>query len=152
MARFAPAVRKEVGFAALWVGIGILPVQLVFWLLGLWDYTVLLGNLLGSATAVANVLMVGWMVQTAVNQTQKQAKNTVRLSQGGRLLLQGLILVLAGCLPQVFHLWATVIPLLIPTLAVRIRELAAAKTSSNRPAIGWDDENEDDEDEDTEQE
>ena len=144
MARFAPAVRKEVGFAALWVGIGMIPVQVLFVALGLWNYTVLLGNLLGSITAVVNVLMVGWMVQSALNQTQKQAKNTVRLSQGGRLLLQGLILVLAGCLPQVFHLWATVIPLLIPTLAVRIREIVTAKASPNRPAMGWDDEDEDD--------
>lgn len=149
MARLAPAVRREIGFAALWVGIAILPVQAAFWLLGLWNYTVLFGNLLGSVTAVVNVLLVGRMVQSAVTKTEKQAKNTVRLSQGGRLLLQGLILVLAGCLPQVFHLWATVIPLLVPTLAVRIRETVAAKRSPARPAIGREDEDEEnDEDED----
>ena len=140
MARLDPVVRKETRFAALWVAVAILPVQVAFWLLGLWDYTVLLGSLLGSVTATVNVLLVGLMVQTAVTQTEKQAKNTVRLSQGGRLLLQGAILVLAACLPRVFHLWAAAIPLLVPRIAVSIREKMAAKHAPARPAIGWEDE------------
>ena len=148
MARLDPVVRKETGFAALWVAVAILPVQGVFLLLQRWDYTVLLG----SVTAVGNVLAVGLMVQTAVSQTEKQAKNTVRLSQGGRLLLQGLILVLAACLPQVFHLWATAIPLLVPRIAVSIREKVAAKHAPARPAIGWEDDEDDYDDEEDEDE
>ncbi len=146
MARLDPVVRKETVFTAVWVAVAILPVQAAFLLLGQWDYTILLGSLLGSITAVGNVLMVGLMVQKAVTQTEKQAKNTVRLSQGGRLLLQGVILVLAACLPRVFNLWAAAIPLLVPRIAVSAREKIAAKKNPNphRPAIGWEDEDDED--------
>jgi len=145
MARIDPVVRRETGYVALWVAVAILPVQAVFLLMSRWDYTVLLGSLLGSVTAVGNVLMVGLMVQKAVSQTEKQAKNTVRLSQGGRLLLQGLILVLAAVLPRVFNIWAAAIPLLVPRIAVSARGMREAKRNPtpDRPAIDWEDEDED---------
>ena len=147
--RLDPVVRKETAYVAVWVAIAILPVQAVFLIGGWWTLPVLLGSLLGSLTAVGNVLMVGLMVQKAVTQTEKQAKNTVRLSQGGRLLLQGLILVLAACLPRVFNLWAAAIPLLVPRIAVSVRGKIEAKNAPTRPAIGWEDEDEyEDEDED----
>ena len=120
MTRIDPTIRRETGYVSLWVTAAILPVQAVFLLLGRWDYTVLLGSLLGSVTAVGNFLLVGLMVQTAVTQTEKQARNTVRLSQGGRLLLQGLILVAAAVLPW-FNIWAAAIPLLVPRVAVSVR-------------------------------
>ena len=140
MARLDPVVRKETRFAALWVAVAILPVQVAFWLLGLWDYTVLLGSLLGSVTATVNVLLVGLMVQTAVTQTIFEHQILLGLF---RLLLQGAILVLAACLPRVFHLWAAAIPLLVPRIAVSIREKMAAKHAPARPAIGWEDEDDD---------
>ncbi len=150
MARLDPVVRKETTHIALWVALAILPIQLVFLLIDQWDHTVLLGSLLGSIAAVGNVLMVGLMVQKAVTQTEKQAKNTVRLSQGGRLLLQGLILVMAACLPRVFNLWTTAIPLLVPRMAVSIRGKIQAKNAPARPAIGWEDEEEDEEEDENE--
>lgn len=153
MAKIDPVVQRETRFVALWVAVAILPVQGVFWALKLWDYPVLLGSILGSVTAVGNFLMIGLMVQKAVSQTEKQAKNTVRLSQGARLLLQGAILVLAAALPQVFNLWAAAIPLLVPRIALSLRELVLAKRhpAPDRPAIGWDDEDEDDEDNEDEE-
>lgn len=146
MARLDPVIRKEIGFVALWVGVAILPVQAVFALLGLWNDTILWGSLLGSITAVGNFLLMCLMVQKAVTQTEKQAQNTVKLSQGLRLVMQGLVLVLAACLTQVFNLWATAIPLLIPRVAISLREWVRAKRnpSPDRPAIGWDDADEDD--------
>ena len=148
MARLDPVVQKETGFVALWVAVAILPVQVAFWLLGAWDYTVLLGSVLGSVTAVGNFLLMCLMIQRAVTQTEKQAKNTVKLSQSLRLMLQGLMLVLAACLPRVFNIWAVAIPLLIPRLAISARELIRAKKnpSPDRPAIGWEDEDDEDED------
>ena len=148
MARLDPVVRKETGFVALWVAVAILPVQVAFWLLGAWDYTVLLGSVLGSVTAVGNFLLMCLMIQRAVTQTDKQAKNTVKLSQSLRLMLQGLMLVLAACLPRVLNIWAVAIPLLIPRLAISARELIRAKKnpSPDRPAIGWEDEDDEDED------
>lgn len=126
MSRIDPVVRKETGYVALWVAVAILPVQVVFRLLGHWDYTVLLGSLLGSVTAVGNFLLLGLMVQKAVTQEEKDAKNTVRLSQSGRLMMQGLMLVLAAVLPC-FNLWSAAIPLLVPRIAVGFRGKQADK-------------------------
>lgn len=119
-------VRRETGYIAVWVTAFILPVQVVFLLLHQWDYTVLLGSLLGSATAVGNFLLVGLMIQKAVKQNEKAARNTVRQSQGGRLFLQGAVLVLAAVLPC-FNIWATAIPLFVPRLAVTVRSRHAGK-------------------------
>ena len=148
MARLEPAVKKETGYAALWVAVAIVPVQAVCLLLRWWSLPVLLGSLLGSVTAVGNVLLVGLMVQRAVSQDPKKARSTVKLSQSARLLMQGAVLVLAAVLPTVFNIWTTAIPLLIPRIAVTFRELKSAKAnpSPDRPAIGWDDEDEDEED------
>ena len=147
MSRIDPVVRKETGFVALWVAVAILPVQMAFWLCGIWEWPVLWGSLLGSVTAVGNTLMVGLMVQKAVTQTEKQAKSTVRLSQGGRLLLQGAVLVLAAILPSAFSIWTAVVPLLIPRVAVSVRGYIEAKRNPcpHRPAIGWEDDDEDEE-------
>ena len=152
MARISPAVRKETLYIALWQAVAILPVQAVFFLLNRWHWTVLTGSVLGSATAVFNFLLVGLMVQKAVTQDEKKARSTVKLSQSGRLLMQGAVLVIAAVLPQVFNIWATAIPLLIPRIAVTFRQLKLAKDnpSPDRPAIGWDDEEDEDDDEDDE--
>ena len=106
-----------------------------------------LGSILGSVTAVGNFLLMGLTVQKALEKDKKDAARTVQLSQSGRLMLQGAMLVLAACLPRVFNLWAAMVPLLVPTLTVRLRHLKLAKDnpSPDRPAIGWDDEDEDDE-------
>ena len=145
MKKADPVVRKETLRIALWVGVLILPVQAVFLLCRWWDYTVLLGSLLGSATAVFNFYLMGRMIQRALTQTEKQAKNSIRLSQGGRLLMQGALLMLAALLPRVFNIWAAAIPLLLPRLIVSVY---AKREAKRNPARAEDDEDEDDEDED----
>ena len=141
-----PVIKKETIYVAVWVLAGCMLTQGVALLVGWWHWSVLWGSLLGGATAVGNFLLLCLMVQRAVTQTEKQAKNTVKLSQGLRLMMQGLILVLAASL-SVFNIWAAAIPLLIPRIAVSIKELVNAKRnpSPDRPAIGWDDD-EDEED------
>ena len=140
-----PVIKKETIYVAVWVLAGCMLTQGVALLVGWWHWSVLWGSLLGGATAVGNFLLLCLMVQRAVTQTEKQAKNTVKLSQGLRLMMQGLILVLAATV-SVFNIWAAAIPLLIPRIAVSIKELVNAKRnpSPDRPAIGWDDEDEDD--------
>ena len=146
MAKLDPVVKKETSYVAIWVAAGCLLIQGVFLVAGWWNWTVLWGGLLGGATAVGNFLLMCLMVQKAVTQTEKQAKNTVKLSQGLRLMMQGLILVLAAVIPAVFNIWAAAIPLLIPRIAISLREWLRAKRnpSPDRPAIGWDDEDDDD--------
>ena len=140
-----PVIKKETVYVAVWVLAGCMLTQGVALLVGWWHWSVLWGSLLGGATAVGNFLLLCLMVQRAVTQTEKQAKNTVKLSQGLRLMMQGLILVLAASL-SVFNIWAAAIPLLIPRIAISLREWLNAKRnpSPDRPAIGWDDEDEDD--------
>ena len=139
-----PVIKKETVYVAVWVLAGCMLTQGVALLVGWWHWSVLWGSLLGGATAVGNFLLLCLMVQRAVTQTEKQAKNTVKLSQGLRLMMQGLILVLAASL-SVFNIWAAAIPLLIPRIAISLREWLNAKRnpSPDRPAIGWDDEDED---------
>lgn len=140
-----PVIKKETIYVAVWVLAGCMLTQGVALLVGWWHWSVLWGSLLGGATAVGNFLLLCLMVQRAVTQTEKQAKNTVKLSQGLRLMMQGLILVLAATV-SVFNIWAAAIPLLIPRIAISLREWLNAKRnpSPDRPAIGWDDEDEDD--------
>lgn len=148
MAKMDPIVKRETEYVAIWVMAGCILIQGVFLVLHLWNLTVLWGSLLGGATAVGNFLLMCRMVQKAVLQDPKQAKSTVKLSQGLRLMMQGLILVLAALLTTVFNIWATAIPLLIPRIAISLRELRRAKRNPapDRPAIGWEDEDEDEDD------
>lgn len=140
-----PVVKKETTYVSLWVLAGCMLTQGVCLVVGWWSLPVLLGSLLGGVTAVVNFLLMCLMVQKAVLQTKKQAENTVKLSQGLRLMMQGLILVVAAVVP-VFNIWSAAVPLLVPRIGISLREWRKAKLnpSPDRPAIGWDD----DEDED----
>ena len=151
MNKIDPTVRRETAYTALWVGVGSLLIQGVCLIVGWWSLPVLLGNLLGAVTAVANFLLMGLTIQKALPQDKKQAANTIRLSQGLRLLMQGLILVLAAVLPMVFNIYATAIPLLIPRVGVMLRPLLGKEDPV--PVVTPvpdedDDEDEDDDDED----
>lgn len=140
-----PIVKKETSYVAVWVLAGCMLIQGVCLVAGWWSLPVLFGSLLGGITAIGNFLLMCRMVQKAVTQSEKQAQNTVKLSQGLRLMMQGLILVLAAVVP-VFNIWTAAVPLLIPRIAISLRELRNAKRSPSpdRPAIGWDDDEEDD--------
>ena len=144
MAKIDAVIKKETAYVALWVLAACMMTQWVCLVACWWSVPVLLGSLLGGATAVGNFLLMCRMVQKAVTQTEKQAKNTVKLSQSLRLMLQGLILVLAAVIP-VFNIWTAAIPLLIPRIAVSLREWRRAKQnpSPDRPAIGWDEDEDD---------
>lgn len=148
MAKLNPVVKRETEYVAIWVIAACMLIQGVCLVVGWWSLPILWGSLLGGATAVGNFLLMCRMVQKAVTQNEKQAKNTVKLSQGLRLMMQGLVLVLAACIPTVFNIWTVAIPLLIPRIAVTIREWRRAKCNPSpaRPAIGWDDEDDEDED------
>ena len=96
--------------------------QAVFLIARQWDYTVLLGNLLGGAAAVGNFFLMGLTVQKAVGKEEKDAAGLMRLSQAGRMLL--LVLVgLAAALIPFFDLIAALIPLFFPRIAVAARPL-----------------------------
>lgn len=94
--------------------------ELIFLFVGYWDYTVLLGNLLSFAAAVGNFFFMGVTVQRAVKEEEKKAAQQMRLSQGLRLL--GLLAVaIVGVWLPCFNMWAVLIPLFFPRIAVMVR-------------------------------
>lgn len=146
MAKPNSVIQKDTTYVAVWVLAACMMTQGVCLVAGWWSLPILFGSLLGGVTAIGNFYLICRMVQKAVTQEKKQAVNTIKLSQSLRLMMQGLMLVLAAVLPSVFNIWTAAIPLLIPTIAIRIRELRRAKLnpSPDRPAIGWEDEEEED--------
>ena len=146
MAKMDPIVKQETLPIAVWVLIGCLLTQGVCLIVGWWNLPILLGNVLGGVTAVGNFFLMCLTVTKALEKDKDKAAKAIRLSQSGRLMMQGAVLIIAGVLPTVFNLWAAIIPLIIPTVAVRVRHLILAKKSPSpdRPAVGWDDEDDED--------
>ena len=120
-------VYKEVCFVGVWVLIFSAVMEAVFLIIGKWNYTVLLGNLLSGGIGVLNFLLLGMTVQKALSTGDpKKAGNMMKLSQVARLLLMGGVAALGATL-DCFNLWATLIPLLFPRLSMVIRQIMLRK-------------------------
>lgn len=119
-------VRRETIYIAVWVGILSLLMEAVFLIIGKWDYTVLLGNLLSGAVAVGNFFLMGYTVQKAVDKEQKQAARLMRLSQTLRTLALFVAAAVGVALPC-FSVWTALIPLFFPRIAVAFRPLFMKK-------------------------
>ena len=120
MKRIDSTVLKETAFIAGFTFVLSLLMQSVFLILGKWDYTVLLGNILGFLAAVGNFLLLGITVQNAVLKEEKDAKYLMKLSQTARLFLM-FIIALIGYLVPIFNIIAVIIPYLFPRIAIAVR-------------------------------
>ena len=129
MKKLDRTVLKETTFIAAFTLIFSAIMQSVFLIIGKWDYTVLLGNLLGIVAAVGNFLLMGITVQNALGKEEKDAKNLMKFSQSMRLLLL-FVFALAGYLIPVFNTVAVIVPFLFPRIAVTIRGLFIKKNKS----------------------
>jgi len=89
----------------------------VFLVIGQWSLTVLWGSLLGAATAILNFFLRGLTVQKAVTKEEKEARDTIRLSYTLRTLMLVIVGVIGAVVP-VFHVFAVLIPLLFPRIAI----------------------------------
>lgn len=120
MNRIDPTVRRETLFVAGWV-ISLTTVMLIVYAaMGIFDMTVLAGALLGAATAVVNFLLMGLTIQGALGLEEKEARTRLRGSQNLRMLMQMAVAVL-GAVLSCFNLWAVLIPLFFPRIAVTLR-------------------------------
>ena len=152
MMKIEPTVRKETLRIAKGTAILSVIMVLVFALLKKFDYTVLLGALLGTCTAVLNFFLLGLSVQKAADMMKgvemppepeedengeqppappppaevTQAKQRMQLSYTGRMIMQGAVGILALSLPC-FHAVATVLPLLFPRLMIHLWNLQQNK-------------------------
>ena len=122
MKKTDPTVIRETKYIALWVLIFSMFLQAIFLVIGKWNYSVLLGNLLSGAAAILNFFMMGRTIQNALEKDEKGAKDTVKLSQSLRMLFLFVIALIGVVLPF-FSPWTTIIPLLFPRLAIAIRPL-----------------------------
>ena len=110
------AVLKETGHIAIGVLIADALMCAVFAILHKFDYTVVLGALLGTAVAVANFFLLGLTLQKAVGM-QEYAAKYVRQSYSLRMFFcfAGVIVsIVAPC----FHPVAAIVPLLMPQIVI----------------------------------
>lgn len=122
MKKVDATVLRETYYIATITVILSLFIQSVFLIISKWDYTVLLGNILGIIAAVGNFFLMGLTVQSAVLKEPDEAKKLVKLSQSLRLF--GLLFVaLIAYLIPVFNIIAFAIPLLFPRIAIFLRPM-----------------------------
>lgn len=126
MKKIDPTVLREFGYISAFTVIFSVLMQSVFLIIGKWDYTVLLGNLLGAAAAVGNFLLLGITVQTALDKEEKDAKNLMKISQTGRMFMLFAVAMI-GYLVPIFNVIAVVIPYLFPRIAIALRPLFMKK-------------------------
>lgn len=122
MEKIDPTVKKETIYIAVFELIFSMLMQAVFLIIGKWNYTVLLGNLLGAFAAVLNFFLMGLGVQKSVNLEQKEASDRIKLSQRLRLLMLVVFAAVGVCL-KCFSSVAAIIPLLFPRISIALRPL-----------------------------
>jgi len=115
-------VKRETLYIAKLVVLLSVLMQAVFLVIGRWDYKVLLGNVLSGSVAVLNFLLMGITVQKAVTKEEKEAKDTMKLSQNLRTMMLFITAVI-GLVVPCFNIFAVLIPLFFPRIAVSLRPL-----------------------------
>ena len=115
MARVDKTVIKETKYISVCILILSALMQAVFLVIRKWDYTVLLGNALSGVFSALNFFLMGLSVQKALGKEEKEAKNTMKVSQAYRNLML-LVVVVIGLVFPVFNRWAVIIPLFFPVL------------------------------------
>ena len=122
MNKIDKTVLKETKYIACWVLFLSMIAEAVFLIIGKWDYTVLLGNLLSGALVILNFFLMGITVQKAVNKEEKEAKKAMKVSQLYRNLMI-IVVTVIGVALKCFNTWIVLIVLFFPRIAVAFRPL-----------------------------
>ena len=123
MSKIDPTVRRETLYVAGWEILLTAVMLAVFLVLKAFDWTVLTGALLGAAAAIGNFLLMGLTIQGAIGLDEKEARTRLKGSQSLRMAGLTVIAVLGAALPC-FNMYAVLIPLFFPRIAVVIRSRA----------------------------
>lgn len=126
MKKVDSTVLKETGYVCLVSLILSILMQSVFLIANKWNYTILLGNILGFTASVGNFFIMGLTVQSSLSLDVKDAKSRMKLSQMLRTLFMFVIAAIGYIVP-VFSLLTVVIPYIFPRIAVAIRSLTIKK-------------------------
>lgn len=121
------ATKKETLRIAAGTGIGVCLMAAAFGILHMampdrvpFDYRVFTGGIAGGAVAVLNFFLMGLTVQQVAGETDdKRAYQRMKVSYSQRMLLQIVWIILALTVP-VFNGVAGVLPLLFPSLTVKL--------------------------------
>ena len=127
MAKLDPTVRKETEYIAVWVIALSLLMEAVFLIIRQWDLSVLFGNLGGAVLAVGNFFLLAYTVSRAVDKGKpEEAAQRVKATATLRLIGVG---ALSALLIGVFktNVFATLIPLLFPRVAIAFRPILDRK-------------------------
>jgi hypothetical protein len=119
-------VRTETMYIAAWTLIFSAIMQAVFLFLNKWDYTVILGNILGGVANLLNFYLMANTVQKAVSQDEKDAKQTMKLSYSMRMLML-FVAALLGILLPCFNTIASIVPFFFTRVAIMFRQLFTKK-------------------------
>ena len=119
--RVDPTVKKETLFVSIVTLILSMLMESVFLIIGRWDISVLLGNVLGAGIGILNFFFLGLGVQKAVSADEKKAKEIMRGSHALRYAFMIVLLVISLIFPKVFNVIATVISLLFASVGVYMR-------------------------------
>ena len=150
MKKIDSVVLRETGYIAIWMVILSVLMEAVFLVLGEFDYTVLLGGLLGAFAAVLNFFLMGLSVQKAVERdsqtgvpvgedsdadseseekptaVHKEAVQVIKLSQSLRMIMM-IAFAAVGALAPCFNLIAVLIPFFFPRIAIMFRPVFSGK-------------------------
>ena len=115
------AIKQESIYLLIGVVILSAIMEAVFLICGAFDYTVILGNILGGGIAVLNFFLMGITLQKSHTEI-KTAENRMKMSQSFRFLMLIIVAVIGGALPC-FNIVAVVIPFFFPRVVMTIRGL-----------------------------
>lgn len=121
--KIEPAVKSETKRIAIGVLAMSVIMEIVFLILGRFDYTVLLGNLLGGGWAILNFFIMALAVQKSVQkETPQEAKLVLQNSYTKRLLCV-VVILLIGIKVQYFNWISVILPLVFPRITIAIVKL-----------------------------
>lgn len=152
--KIEPAVWAETKKIAVGTGVMALLMLAVFLIIGKFDFTVLLGAVLGCAAAIGNFFLMALSVQKATNSMPhlpveeeaeeqdddkdrplspeaKKAGQQVQLFYGLRMIGLGLVAIAAVLIPAI-HSVAFLVPLLFPRIVISILGILQNKEAKSQ--------------------
>ena len=121
------AVKNETKHIAIGSGSMAVVLLIVFVLLGKFDYTELLGALLGCGFAILNFFLMAMAVQRSVaRETPQEARLVVQNSYTKRLILLAAVIIVGIKVPY-FNWISTIVPLFFPRITIFVMTLPIFK-------------------------
>ncbi len=120
MGKYNKILLKETGYISfVTLGLSFI-LQAIFLVLGKWDYTVLLGNLLSAGVMILNFFFMGISIEKALKLGEKDTKKIMLASQSIRNILLFAVIALGAAL-SLFNTVTVIIPVFFPRLALFLK-------------------------------